>query len=422
MTRHSAHPPVDRRAVLRATGGLTALSIAGCLGEQDASGDGDAGDEGSGGSPHDGADVEYAVERVAEGFENPWGLAFLPADGRLLVTERPGRLSILDPADGTRTAVEGVPDVHAAGQGGLLDVAVHPAFPDDARVYLTYAATNDAGAAATHVGSGRLSLDAGAGAPSLDGFEAIRVARPFVDGDLHFGSRATFGPDGSLFVTVGDRRDTDFGPDHVSQDRSVELGATLRLTPDGEAHPDNPFVGESDASDAVYSYGHRNPQAMTVRPETGAIWQCEHGERDGDEINVVERGGNYGWPVASEACRYGTDEPVAPSHRERGDVVAPVHYWPCGSGGFPPSGAAFYDGDAFPAWRGDLFAGTLAAQYLGRFTVTGAGAADADVTEREPLLADRGWRVRAIAVEPATGHLYVAVDAADAPVARVVPA
>jgi glucose/arabinose dehydrogenase len=161
---------------------------------------------------------------------------------------------------------------------------------------------------------------------------------------------------------------------------------------------------------------------MTVRPETGAIWQCEHGERDGDEINVVERGGNYGWPVASEACRYGTDEPVAPSHRERGDVVAPVHYWPCGSGGFPPSGAAFYDGDAFPAWRGDLFAGTLAAQYLGRFTVTGAGAADADVTEREPLLADRGWRVRAIAVEPATGHLYVAVDAADAPVARVVPA
>ena len=177
MTRHSAHPPVDRRAVLRATGGLTALSIAGCLGEENASGDGDAGDEGPSGSPDDGADVEYAVGRVAEGFENPWGLAFLPADGRLLVTERPGRLSILDPADGTRTAVEGVPDVHAAGQGGLLDVAVHPAFPDDARVYLTYAATNDAGAAATHVGSGRLSLDAGAGAPSFDGFEAIRSIR-----------------------------------------------------------------------------------------------------------------------------------------------------------------------------------------------------------------------------------------------------
>ena len=427
MTRRPTDLAADRRSVLRATGGLAALSLAGCLGGGDsnggADGDGGTGSDGDADPPtDDGADVEYAVERVADGFENPWGLAFLPDDGRLLVTERPGRLSLLDPEDGSRSAVEGVPAVHAAGQGGLLDVAVHPDYPDDARVYLTYAATNNEGASATHVGSGRLSLNAEDGAPALDGFEAIRVARPFVDSDQHFGSRATFGPDGALFVTVGDRRDTDFGPDHVSQDRSNELGATLRLTPDGDARPDNPFVDGSDAADAIYSYGHRNPQAMAVRPETEAIWQCEHGERDGDEINVVERGGNYGWPIASEACRYGTDERVAPSHRERGDVTAPVHYWPCGSGGFPPSGAVFYDGDAFPAWRGDLFAGTLAAEYLGRFTVEGAGAADADVTERDPLLADRGWRVRALAVEPATGHLYVAVDDTDAPVARVVPA
>jgi glucose/arabinose dehydrogenase len=425
MTRRPTDP-ADRRTVLRATGGLAALSIAGCLGE----GGTNDGETGAGGDengdadvpPDDGADVEYAVERVAEGFENPWGLAFLPDDGRLLVTERPGRLSLVDPADGTRATVDGVPAVRAAGQGGLLDVAIHPEFPDDARVYLTYAGTNDEGGSATHVGSGRLSLGTEDGAPALDGFEAVHVARPFVDSDQHFGSRATFGPEGALFVTVGDRRDTEFGPDHVSQDRSNELGATLRLTPDGDAHPDNPFVDEPDAADAVYSYGHRNPQAMTVRPETGAIWQCEHGERDGDEINVVERGGNYGWPIASEACRYGTDERVAPSHRERGDVVAPVHYWPCGSGGFPPSGAVFYQGDAFPAWRGDLFAGTLAAEYLGRFTVDGAGAGDAAVTERDPLLADRGWRVRALAVEPATGHLYIAVDDADAPVARIVPA
>ena len=430
MPRHATHPAADRRTVLRATGGLTALSIAGCLGGRgvddggagnDGGADDAAGDDGSGGSPDDGADVAYAVERVAEGFENPWGLAFLPADGRLLVTERPGRLSLVDPADGTRTNVEGVPAVHAAGQGGLLDVAVHPAFPEDARVYLTYAARNDAGESTTHVGSGRLSLDTDTDAPALDGFEPIHVAGPFLDSELHYGSRATFGPAGALFVTVGDRRDTNFGPDHVSQDRSVELGSTLRLTPDGDAHPDNPFVDDSDAADAIYSYGHRNPQAMTVRPETGAVWQCEHGERDGDEINVVERSGNYGWPIASEACRYGTDERVAPSHRERSDVVAPVHYWPCGSGGFPPSGAVFYQGDAFPAWRGDLFAGTLAAEYLGRFTVEGAGAADATVTEREPLLADRGWRVRALAVEPDTGHLYVAVDAADAPVVLIVP-
>ena len=415
MTRHSTLPAADRRTVLRATGGLAALSVAGCLGGRETDNGGDESADAA-----DGA-VGYAVERVATGFENPWGIAFLPDDGRLLVTERPGRLSLVDPEDGSRSTVEGVPAVHAAGQGGLLDVAVHPEFPDDARVYLTYAATNDAGESATHVGRGRLSLPDG-DPPALDGFEAIHIAEPFIDSDFHFGSRATFGPDGALFVTIGDRRDTEFGPDHVSQDRSVEVGSTLRLTPDGDAHPDNPFVGDPDVAAAIYSYGHRNPQAMAVRPETEAVWQCEHGEEDGDEINVIERGGNYGWPVASEACRYGTDEPLAPSHSERGDVVAPVHYWPCGSGGFPPSGAVFYDGDAFPEWRGDLFAGTLAGEYLGRFTVEGAGAADAAVTERAPLLADRDWRVRALAVEPATGHLYVAVDDGDAPIARIAPA
>ncbi|TKX75384.1 PQQ-dependent sugar dehydrogenase [Halorubrum sp. GN11_10-6_MGM] len=422
---------IDRRTALRATGGLAGVAalptLSGCLGGETGS-DPDAGDDPDGDdpSPDDGAEVEYAVETVADGFENPWGLAFLPGDGRLLVTERPGRLSLVDPESGETEPVAGAPEVVAEGQGGLLDVAVHPDYPEDPRVYLTYSASaadspagDGADGATTHVGAGRLSLD-GDGAPALDGFEAIFVAEPFRDTALHFGSRATFGPDDALFVTVGDRRDTDFGPDHVSQDRSNELGATLRLTPDGDPHPENPFADESAASDAVYSYGHRNPQAMTVRPETGAVWQCEHGERDGDEINVVDAGGNYGWPVASEACRYGTDEPLAPGHDERDGVVAPVHYWPCGSGGFPPSGAVFYDGDAFPEWRGDLFAGTLAARYLGRFTVDGDGQ-DATVTERGPLLDDREWRMRAVAVEPATGHLFVAVDAGDAPVARIVP-
>ncbi|TKX38280.1 PQQ-dependent sugar dehydrogenase [Halorubrum sp. CGM5_25_10-8B] len=416
----------DRRTVLRATAGLAGIAafpaVAGCLGGGGSPGGdeaGGSGDDGGDAPPDDGAGVAYDVETVAEGFENPWALAFLPDDGRLLVTERPGRLSLVDPADGAVEAVAGAPEVFAEGQGGLLDVAVHPDYPVDPRVYLTYAAANDAGEATTHVGTGRLSLDGG-DAPVLDEFEPIRVAEPFRDGANHFGSRATFGPEGSLFVTVGDRRDTDFGPDHVSQDRSNELGATLRLTPDGDAHPDNPFVDDPDAADALYSYGHRNPQAMAVRSETGRIWQCEHGEEDGDEINVIERGGDYGWPVASEACRYGTDDPFAPGHEDRDGVIAPVHHWPCGSGGFPPSGAVFYDGDAFPEWRGDLFAGTLAARYLGRFTVDGDGL-DATVTEREPLLADRGWRMRAVAVEPDTGNLYVAVDDDDAPVARVVP-
>ncbi|MEZ3162450.1 PQQ-dependent sugar dehydrogenase [Halorubrum sp. RMP-47] len=412
---------IDRRTALRAAGGLAATAalpaLSGCLGGE--SGDGTDGSDGDDGPPDDGADVDHDVETVAEGFENPWGLAFLPDDGRLLVTERTGGLPLVDPADGTVEAVAGAPEVFAEGQGGLLDVAVHPDYPDDARVYLTYSATNGAGEATTHVGAGRLSLAADDG-PVLDDFEPIRVAEPFRGGSNHFGSRATFGPEGSLYVTVGDRRDENFGPDHVSQDRSNELGATLRLTPDGDPHPENPFADDPEAADALYSYGHRNPQAMAVRPETGRIWQCEHGEEDGDEINVVERGGDYGWPVASEACRYGTDDPFAPAHGERDGVIAPVHYWPCGSGGFPPSGAVFYDGDAFPEWEGDLFAGTLAAQYLGRFTVDGDGL-DATVTERDPLLADRGWRMRAVAVEPDTGHLYAAVDDADAPIARIVP-
>jgi len=412
---------IDRRTALRAAGGLagaTALpALSGCLG--DSGGGGTDGSDGDDAPPDDGADVAYDVETVAEGFENPWGLAFLPDDGRLLVTERTGGISLVDPADGAVEAVAGAPEVFAEGQGGLLDVAVHPDYPDDARVYLTYSATNGAGEATTHVGAGRLSLDTSNG-PALAEFKPIRVAEPFRGGSNHFGSRATFGPEGSLYVTVGDRRDTNFGPGHVSQVRSNELGATLRLTPDGDPHPENPFVDDPDAADALYSYGHRNPQAMAVRPETGRIWQCEHGEEDGDEINVIERGGDYGWPVASEACRYGTDDPFAPAHDERDGVIAPVHYWPCGSGGFPPSGAVFYDGDAFPEWEGDLFAGTLAAQYLGRFTVDGDGL-DATVTEREPLLADRGWRMRAVAIEPDTGHLYAAVDDADAPIARIVP-
>ncbi|WP_297886435.1 PQQ-dependent sugar dehydrogenase [uncultured Halorubrum sp.] len=412
---------IDRRTALRAAGGLagaTALpALSGCLG--DSGGGGTDGSDGDDAPPDDGADVAYDVETVAEGFENPWGLAFLPDDGRLLVTERTGGISLVDPADGAVEAVAGAPEVFAEGQGGLLDVAVHPDYPDDARVYLTYSATNGAGEATTHVGAGRLSLDTSNG-PALAEFKPIRVAEPFRGGSNHFGSRATFGPEGSLYVTVGDRRDTNFGPGHVSQDRSNELGATLRLTPDGDPHPENPFVDDPDAADALYSYGHRNPQAMAVRPETGRIWQCEHGEEDGDEINVIERGGDYGWPVASEACRYGTDDPFAPAHDERDGVIAPVHYWPCGSGGFPPSGAVFYDGDAFPEWEGDLFAGTLAAQYLGRFTVDGDGL-DATVTEREPLLADRGWRMRAVAIEPDTGQLYAAVDDADAPIARIVP-
>ncbi len=303
------------------------------------------------------ATISFETETVVDGLGNPWGLAVLPDSG-LLVTERErdgrGRLQLVDRETGSRDPVSGVPDVFVGGQGGLLDVTCHPEFPDEPWVYLTYSVANDAGETATQVGRGRLDRSA----PRLNSFEPLHTAQPFVDSDAHFGSPA----------------------------------------------------------DTVYSYGHRNPQGMTVHPETGAIWQSEHGENAGDEINILEAGGNYGWPVADTGCEYGTSTPVGDPPEERPDTAAPAYTWECGTDGFPPAGATFYDGDALPALQGDLLVGNLAGRYLGRLTVDRR-----DLTEREPLLADRGWRVRAVTVAPETGYLYVAVDDSDAPVVRLVP-
>lgn len=417
---------LDRRRFMLAVASAGALAAAGCtglVGDDDPENPGDDADDGPADAAADesGDAVETAdfeVETVVDGLEHPWGLAFLPDEPLLLVTERPGRLRLVDREDDSAAEVEGAPEVYAAGQGGLLDVTLHPAFPEEPWVYLTYSAANEAGESATHVGRGRLDRDD----PRLEGFEAIHAAEPFVDSDDHYGSRAVFGEAGALYVTTGDRASKDFGPEHVSQQRDNDLGATLRLGPDGAAPDDNPFVDDPDASDALFSFGHRNPQGMTVRPETGVIWQSEHGEQDGDEINVVQAAANYGWPIADHGCTYGEGEDVGDDPEERDDVVEPVHYWECDTGGFPPGGTTFYDGPAFDAWQGDLFVGNLAGEYLGRFVVEGAGIEDVEVTEVDPLLADRGWRVRDAEVAPDSGHLYVAVDAEDAPIVRLVPA
>ncbi|WP_197409844.1 PQQ-dependent sugar dehydrogenase, partial [Haloferax profundi] len=217
-----------------------------------------------------------------------------------------------------------------------------------------------------------------------------------------------------LYMTVGDRQFKNFGPDHVAQDRTNELGTVLRFNADGSVPADNPFVDDPDAKDTIFSWGHRNPQGLTTHPETGEVWESEFGEQDGDEINVLEPGANYGWPIADEGCTYGSGEPIGVSHDERDDVVAPVFSWPCGSGGFPPSGMTFYTGSTFPEWTGDLFVGGLASRYLAHFTVDGR-----TVTEAEPLLADRGWRIRDVLDTPDTGDLYVVVDADDAPLVRL---
>ena len=366
----------------------------GCLGGNR---EGDSGEEG------------FGVETVADGLEQPWGIAFLDQT-RFLVTELPGRLRLVDTEDGTDRKVDGTPEVESAGQGGLLDVTLHPEYPEDEHVYLTYSASDGGPETATHVGRGRLDP----GGARIREYEVLNVAEPFVDSVNHYGSRVVFGDDGMVYVTSGDRQFKNFGPRHVAQDVTNELGCILRLEPDGSVPDDNPFVSDPMARDTVYSYGHRNPQGLTVGPG-GELWESEHGERDGDEINVIEQGGNYGWPVATEACEYGTDTPVGVGHDERDGVTGPVYVWECGTGGFPPAGMTFYTGDVFPDWRGDLFVGNLAGTYLGRFGVEGR-----EVREKEPLLDGRDWRVRDVAEGP-DGYLYVLVDGEDAPVVRLVP-
>jgi quinoprotein glucose dehydrogenase len=396
-----------RRTYLSLAGGAAA-GLAGCVGGTTGA---------TGGVDGDGtaADAEaadgYRVETVATGFDQPWALTHLP-DGRLLVTELGGRLNLVDPAAGDVERVSGTPAVFARGQGGLLDVEVGPASPDEPWVHLTYAHGRADGTSTTRLGRGRLDVEGGA----LEGFEVLHVADPYVDSTGHFGSRIAFA-DGDCYATVGDRQFKDLGPGHVAQDLGNHLGTVLRLRPDGSIPDDNPFVDDPGARDSIFSYGHRNPQGLAVHPETGAVWETEFGEQDGDEINVIQRGGNYGWPVADEGCTYGAGDPIGVSHDERDDVVDPAYTWECGSGGFPPSGATFYDGDAFPDWRGDLLVGGLASRYLGRFRIDGT-----DATEADPLLSDRGWRVRDVAVAPGTGHVHVAVDAGDAPIVRLVPA
>jgi glucose/arabinose dehydrogenase len=327
-----------------------------------------------------------------------------------LVTEIPGMLSLVDTSNGEIREIDGVPEVDDAGQGGLLDVTVHPDYPDANWIYLTYSAAGSDGATSTHLARAELDLEAG----SLRNLEELYAAEPFLhEPPQHYGSKVEFGPDDRMFVTIGDRGNKNFD-DHPSQDPSNPLGTTIRLEADGSIPEDNPFVDDPDIADEIYSYGHRNVQAMALHPRTNELWQAEHGEQDGDEINIIEKGGNHGWPIAHTGCEYGTDIPIGDHPEDRDDTVNPVYYWECGTGGFAPSGMTFYTGEEFPSWQGDLFIGTLAGERLGRFTVNGDR-----VEEAEPLLADEGLRIRNVVVGPADGALYVAVDALDAPLLRI---
>lgn len=340
---------------------------------------------------------EFRLITVAEGLAHPWSLAFLPG-GDILVTERPGRLRILRDGDLDPTPVPGTPEVAAVGQGGLLDIALHPKFAETGWIYLTYAGRGSGGLATELA---RARWDDG----RLVDLERLLVATPRAGGGRHFGSRLAFGADGYLYMTVGER-----GSPERAQDLGDLAGSVLRLTESGGVPPDNPFVGRDGARPEIFTYGHRNPQGLMRHPQSGAIWAVEHGPLGGDELNVIEAGTNYGWPVITYGRSY-AGFPIGEGESKPG-MAQPVHYW---VPSISPSGVTVYDGTAFPDWRGSLFLGALSGRALVRLELEGR-----NVVHEERLLEDLGVRVRDVRQGP-EGRLYLLTDAPNGSVLRLEP-
>jgi len=344
-------------------------------------------------------DAPVQVETVARGLERPWALAFLP-DGRLLVTERSGRLRVVDQNGRVSAPLAGVPEVQASGQGGLLDVALDPRFAENRLVYLSYAEPGEGGVSGTAVARGRL------GEGRLEDVRVIYRQEPKVSGGNHYGSRLVFGRDGTLFVTQGDR--FEYRPQ--VQDLSSDIGKIVRINPDGSSPKDNPFVGRSGARPEIWSYGHRNVQAAALHPETGQLWTVEHGARGGDELNHPEAGKNYGWPVITYGVDY-SGELIGEGTTKPG-MEQPVYYW---DPVIAPSGMTFYTGNAFPDWKGSAFVGSLKPGALVRLTLE-----NGRVAAEERYLGDLKERIRDVQQGP-DGLLYLVTDSPDGRVLRVAP-
>jgi glucose/arabinose dehydrogenase len=353
------------------------------------------------------SDVAFDVTVVARGLEKPWAVEPLPG-GDLLVTEKPGRLRIVSAAGTVGAPLTGLPAVDARGQGGLLDVALSPGFASDRTVYWSFSEPRDGGNA-TSVARGVLSTDR----TRLEQVRVILRALPTYNGTMHYGSRLAFGPDGMLYVTLGERSDIQIRPQ--AQELGSHMGKILRVRPDGTVPPDNPFVGQAGARPEIWSWGHRNVQAAAF-DASGRLWEVEHGARGGDELNLVERGKNYGWPVAAYGIEYGGGPITTPglgrAATAQPNTVQPVYYW---DPVIAPSGAEVYTGSAFPAWRGSLFVGALGQKRLVRLAL-----ADGRVTGEEHLLVDRGQRIRDVRQGP-DGALYVVTDAQNGELWRIAP-
>jgi glucose/arabinose dehydrogenase len=344
----------------------------------------------------------FTVETVARGLQNPWALAFLP-DGRMLVTERPGRLRLVA-TDGTVSQpLGGVPAVLARSQGGLLDVVIGPDFARNRFVYLSYAEPRDGGRNNTAVARGRLSADATA----LEQTVVIWRQEPTYTNAMHYGSRLVFARDGNLFVTVGDR----YNLRDEAQNPKNTIGKIVRITRDGKPVPGNPGLAGNGWDPHVWSIGHRNVQGAALHPATGQFWTAEMGARGGDEINRPEAGKNYGWPVITYGVDYSGAKIGEGTHKA--GMEQPVYYW---DPSIAPSGMVFYTGDAFPGWKGSAFVGALAGKLLARLEFDGDR-----IVREERLLQDVGERIRDVRQGP-DGFLYMVTDNPQGRVLRVKPA
>jgi glucose/arabinose dehydrogenase len=359
----------------------------------------------SGPEPHErSAQHDFRVVTVADGLIVPWGLTFLPG-GDMLVTERPGRLRIVRNGRLLPAPVPGVPAVRAGGQGGLLDVVAHPRFAENRLIYLSYSKPNANGTqSTTAVVRGRFEGD------RLDRVETVIEARAWSEGEGHYGSRLAFDREGHLFVTVGDRqvypKDLE---GHPAQDLSTHHGKVLRLHDDGRVPTDNPFIGRQGALPEIWSYGHRNPQGLVIDAETNEVWATEHGPQGGDELNLIERGKNYGWPVVGFGVMYRTGAAIHAGTMREG-MEPPVHVW---IPSIASSGLMRYRGNAFPRWRDSLFAGGLGGEQLVRLTHDGRR-----VTNVEQLVQRRG-RIRDVRQGP-DGLVYVAFEKRDGTATSIV--
>jgi len=355
-------------------------------------------------APEKKSNVAFDVVTVAQGLENPWGLAFLP-NGKMLVTERPGRLRVVS-TDGTLSEpVAGLPPVDARGQGGLLDVAIDPSFASTGLIYWTYAEPGD-GVNNTAAARGKLVDGA---APRVEDVKVIYSQRPSLNSRQHFGSRLVFGRDGKLFITQGDRSITEGRMQ--SQRMDGLLGKIVRINPDGSIPPDNPFVGREGVRPEIWSLGHRNIQGAALNPATGELWEVEHGTRGGDEINVARKGKDYGWPTIAYGIEY-RGSPITGGITAQPGMEQPLYYWDPVIG---PSGMMFYTGTLFPAWKDNLFIGGHATNDLVRLELNGD-----KVVAEERLLTDTHPKVRDVRQGP-DGAIYLLTDSRDGTLIKLVP-